>query len=301
MRNTLLAVVTAAGLVGCVGGIDNGSPTPPDNGSNDNGSNDNGSNGSNDGPTDPGTVVGSAQSKQLFDTNIYPLLQTKCMSCHNATSPLSGAPGFVAPAATDGYTTAKNSTQLIGDLTPAGAHILTTIAAGHNAVAYSQTDITNITNWLAAETAARAGGAPGTVDLLSQFSGCMTQTDFDTAKMTDWATMQVNNGTRGTCGSCHDNRQYNQIATTVPTKFFTFISTDAIAMSQYFTLDSATAPTKVIINQQHLLDVATPSPAFTGHGQFNLTNSKGMAALTKFYAAATAKLAAGTCGPATLK
>ena len=293
MRNTLLAVVTAAGLVGCVGGIDNGTPT--NNGSNDN-------NGSDDpGATDPGTVAGTAQSKQLFDTNIYPLLQSKCMACHNASSPLSGAPGFVAPAAADGYNTAKNSTQLVGDLTPAGAHFLTTIAAGHNGVTYTQTDITNITNWLAAETAARAGGAPGTVDLLSQFSGCMTQTDFDTAKMTDWATMQVNNGTRGTCGSCHDNREYNQIASTVPTKFFTFISTDAIAMSQYFTLDSATAPTKVIINQQHLLDVATPSPAFTGHGQFNLTNSKGMTALTKFYAAATAKLAAGTCGPSTLK
>jgi hypothetical protein len=298
MRNTLLAVVTAAGLVGCVGGIDNGSPGNTDPSTTDPGTTDPGTT---DPGTDPGTVVGSAQSKQLFDTNVYPILTAKCMACHNASSPLPGAPGFVAPAASDGYTIAKNTAALIGDVTPAGAHILTTIAAGHNAVTYSSTDITNITNWLAAETAARQGGAPGTVDLLSAFSGCMTQTDFDTAKMTDWATMQVNNGTRGTCGSCHDNRQYNQIATTVSTKFFTFISTDAIAMSQYFTLDSPTAPTKVIINQQHLLDVATPAPAYTGHGQFNLTNSKGMQALTKFYTAAAAKLAAGTCGPSTLK
>ena len=105
---------------------------------------------------------------------------------------------------------------------------------------------------------------------------------------------------RATCGSCHDNFEYNQIATTDSKKFFTYISTNSIAMSQYFTLDSATAPTKVIINQKHLQDVATPAPAYTGHDQFNLTNSAGLKALQAFYTAATAKLAAGTCGPPTL-
>ncbi len=293
MRNILLAVVAATGLVGCVGGIDGTTP-PPGPGSNPDP-------GSGSGSGDPGTVVGTAQSKQLFDTNVYPILSSKCMSCHNATSPLSGAPGFVAPSAADGYTVATGTVALVGDLKPADAHILTTIAAGHNGVTYSSTDISNITNWLEAELNARQGGAPGSTDLLSQFSGCLTQTDFDTAKMaTSWANMQLNNGSRAACGSCHDNFEYNQIASTISTKFFTFISTNSIAMSQYFTLDSPTMPTKVIINQQHLQDVATPAPAYTGHGQFTLTNSAGMKALTAFYNAATAKLAAGTCGPPTL-
>jgi hypothetical protein len=284
MRNILLAVVAATGLVGCVGGIDSGTPPP-------------------DPPpptsTPPGGVVGASQSKQLFDNTVYPILSSKCIGCHNASSPLSGAPGFVAPAAADGYTTASSNVALVGDLMPADAHILTTIAAGHNAQSYSPDDITNITNWLAAELAARQGGAPGSTDLLTQFSGCLTQTDFDTANMTAWATMAVN-GNRATCGSCHDNFEFNQIATTDGKKFFTFISTNTLAMSQYFTLDSPTAPTKVIINQQHLKDVSTPVAAYTGHDQFNLTNSAGLKALTAFYTAATMKLAAGTCGPPTL-
>lgn len=287
MRNILLAVVAATGLVGCVGGIDSTIPPDPTPTPNPD-------------PAPPGGVVGSAQSKQLFDTHVYPILSGKCMGCHNASSPLTGAPGFVAPSATDGYKIASGSVTLVGDLKPADARILTTIAAGHKGVTYSQTDITNITDWLAAELAARQGGAPGSTDLLSQFSGCLTQTDFDAANMTAWANMQLNNGSRAACGACHDNFEFNEIASTVPTKFFKFISTNSLAMSQYFTLDSPTAPTKVIINQKHLQDVATPAPAYTGHGQFTLTNSTGMQALTTFYSAATAKLAAGTCGPPTL-
>jgi hypothetical protein len=293
MRNILLAVIAATGLVGCVGGIDT-NPGP--------GSGSGSDPGPGSGSGDPGTVVGTAQSKQLFDSNVYPILSSKCMSCHNASAPLAGAPGFVAPSASDGYKVATASAQLIGDLMPADAHILTRIAAGHNGATYSQTDITNITDWLTAELNARQGGAPGSTDLFSAFSGCLTQTDFDTAKMaTSWANMQLNNGSRAACGACHDNFEFNQIATPVSTKFFTFISTNAVAMSQYFTLDSPTNPTKVIINQKHLQDVATPIPAYTGHGQFTLTNSAGLKALNTFYTAAAAKLAAGTCGPSTLK
>jgi hypothetical protein len=293
MRNILLAVIAATGLVGCVGGIDT-NPGP--------GSGSGSDPGPGSGSGDPGTVVGTAQSKQLFDSNVYPILSSKCMGCHNASTPMAGAPGFVAPSASDGYKVATASAQLIGDLKPADAHILTRIAAGHNGATYSQTDITNITDWLTAELNARQGGAPGSTDLFSAFSGCLTQTDFDTAKMaTSWANMQLNNGSRAACGACHDNFEFNQIATTVSTKFFTFISTNAVAMSQYFTLDSPTAPTKVIINQKHLQDVATPIPAYTGHGQFTLTNSAGLKALTAFYNAANAKLAAGTCAPSTLK
>ena len=296
MRNILLTAVLA-GLVGCVGGIDTTNPDPTGPGD----------------PTTPGdpTKPGDAsQAKPLFDSDVYPILDAKCKSCHNSTSPLPQAPGFVAPTATDGYSVAHGYGSLVGDLSPS-APILSIVAQGHNGTSYTPTETSKITAWLAAELAARNAGAP--VDdnspgakitkLQKEWSGCMTLTNFNTAKMaTAWANMQTNDGNgNATCGSCHDNAEYNEIATTVAQKFFDKISQQTTLMSQYFTVDSVTAPTKIIMNTTQLNLVATAGTGHIGHRRFNLTNSAGMTALTTFYNATVAAKTAGTCGQPVLK
>jgi hypothetical protein len=300
MRNILLAVVAAAGLVGCVGGIDS---TSGDDGS---------GSGSGSGSAGDPVVPGKAdQAKPLFDANIYPILSTKCISCHKAASPLPGAPGFVAATLADGYSTAHSYGALVGDITgPASATpILKIIAAGHNGVVYSPDDITKITDWLAAELAAKNAGAP--VDTTSpgaiitrlqqEWSGCMTLTNFTTAKMVQFANLQTNDGNgNATCGACHDNAEYNMLATTLPQKFFDGISKQNTLMSQYFTVDSVTAPTKMIVNEVQLQLVAKAAAPHIGHRPFNLTNSQALTALKSFYDLTAAAKAAGTCGPSVL-
>jgi len=296
MRNILLTAVMAAGLVGCVGGIDTTNPDPTGPGS--------------DPTTNPTPTGDPAQSKTLFDANVYPVLAAKCKSCHSSTAPLPQAPGFVAPAVTDGYSIAHGYGALVGDLSPS-APILSIVVAGHNGTSYTPDETSKITGWLAAELAARNSGtptddnSPGAIvtKLQKEWSGCMTLTNFNTAKMaTAWANMQTNDGNgNATCGSCHDNAEYNQIATTVPQRFFDKISQSTTLMSQYFTVDSVTAPTKIIMNTAQMQLVATAGTGHIGHRRFNLTNSAGMTALTTFYNATVAAKTAGTCGPSVLK
>lgn len=301
MRNILLAVVAAAGLVGCVGGIDT-NPTPI--------------------PTDPpsqgvggGTSGPSAQAaRTAFDTNVYPIISAagRCIACHSSSGPVGNVTGFVAPAAADGYVTAVGYQALVGDWTPGGAPILTKIAAGHNGQTYSDADKTKITDWLNAELTARASGggnttptpgqespADATLRLTKQWSGCMTQTNFNTANMVAWATMRADNSQ---CQTCHVDGEYGQIATNVATTFFNTISTNKYYMAQYFTVDlsQGVAAAKVIVNTRSFTGVGTDLPPHVEHPRFNPTNNAGMTALNKFYTLTMANLTAGTCGPSTL-
>ena len=197
MRNILLAVVAAAGLMGCVGGIDMPS-TPPEQGVGGGGS---------------GSAAVAA--RKSFDDNVYAIISGKCVGCHSSSGPVGNITGFVAPSATDGYVTATGYQALIGDWTPTGAPILTKIAAGHNAQTYSDTDKSKIIDWLNLELSARAGGnvtpvqpgeespADATVRLTKEWSGCMTLANFQAAKMTNWGTMRANNSEIGRA-SCRE-------------------------------------------------------------------------------------------------
>lgn len=296
MRNILLTAVMAAGLVGCVGGIDTTNPDPTGSGSDP----------TTPDPTKPGDP---AQSKTLFDANVYPVLAAKCKSCHSSTTPLPNAPGFVSPAATDGYSIAHGYGSLVGDLSP-NAPILAIVVQGHNGTSYTPDETSKITAWLAAELAARNSGTPPDdnspgaqiTKLQKEWSGCMTLTNFNTAKMVQWANLQTNDGNgNATCGSCHDNEEYNMLASTIPQKFFDGISQKSILMSQYFVVDSVTAPTKMIINTTQLNLVATAGTGHIGHRRFTLTGTQAMTALTNFYNATMAAKTAGTCGQPVLK
>lgn len=300
MRNILLAVVAAAGLVGCVGGIDQ-QPIPADPPAQGVGG---------------GTSGAAAQAARTsFETNVYPIVAAagRCIACHSSAGPVGNVTGFVAPAAADGYVTAVGYQALVGDWTPNGAPILTKIAIGHNGMTYTADEKTKITDWLNAELTARASGggsgsgmpagespADATVRLTKEWSGCMTLANFTTANMIAWGTMRAGNSA---CQTCHVDGEYGQIASNVAAPFFNTISTDKYYMAQYFSVDlsGGVATAKVIINTRSFTGVGQGLAPHLEHPRFTLTGSTGLAALTKFYDLTVAAKTAGTCGASTLK
>jgi len=301
MRNILLAVVAAAGLVGCFGGIEGNDPP------------------SNPPPGSVGDGAGSGPAAQmarsLFDTNVYPIIAAtgRCINCHSSAGAVGNVTGFVAPAPTDGYVTAVGYQALIGDWTPTGAPILLKIAAGHNGQIYTADEKTKIAAWLNQELTARAssGGttptpgqetpADATVRLTKEWSGCMTLANFTAANMTAWGNMRANNSA---CKTCHIDGEYGQIASDVATTFFNVISTNKYYMAQYFSVDlsQGVATAKVIMNTKSFTGVGQGLAPHTEHPRFQLNGSAGLAALQKFYdlTMAAKNAVPTTCGPPTL-
>jgi len=299
MRNSLLAIV-AAGLVGCVGGIDmptNGTPpTPPT-----------------DGVGGGGTGPAAAEARTLFENTVYPIVSAKCIGCHSSAGAVGNVTAFVAPAKADAYVTAVGYQALVGDWTATGAPILLkiTAAAGHQGQTYSPADKSAITAWLAKELESRAGGSPttpptggespadATIRLTKEWSGCMKLANFTTANMKAWGNMQAGNSA---CKTCHNAGEYGNIADNVDNPFFTVISTNKYYMAQYFSADlsGGVANAKMIINTRSFTGVGSALAPHIEHPRFNLTGSTGLAALQKFYDLTVAAKTAGTCGPPTL-
>jgi hypothetical protein len=300
MRNILLAVVAAAGLVGCVGGIEgNDTPSNPPPGS----------------VGDGGNGPAAAMARSMFETNVYPMLAAtgRCIQCHSAAGAVGNVTAFVAVTPTDAYVTAVGYQALVGDWTPTGAPILLKVAAGHNGQTYTADEKTKIADWLTQELTARAtsGGttppptgespADATVRLTKEWSGCMTQANFTTANMTAWGNMRANNSA---CKTCHGLGEYGQIASDAVNPFFTTISTNKYYMAQYFSVDlsKGVAEAKVIINTKSFTGVGTALAPHIEHPRFQLNGSAGMAALQKFYDLTMAAKTAvpTTCGPSKL-
>jgi hypothetical protein len=316
MSKTLLSMLAAVAMAGCVGTLE---PTPPGGGT--------GSNPGNGAGPDAGAQQTGNQAKPLFDQNVYPIITAKCMSCHSSAGPAGNTTGFVATDATQGYTTITSYQSVVGNYTTATAGILGMPASNtspHTSTMYSADDITKITAWLDKEAEVRSGsgnagsgsgtgsgsgsgsgtgGSPAQVtqQLLAQWSGCMTQANFDQAKMAQaWGNMTAQNNQ--TCKNCHVNGAEGFIASDQSTPFFTVISTNKYYLLQYFTVDltQGTANAKVTINTTSFANVANGHPPDGEHPRFNPTNNQGMTALQSFYTLTQQAMAAGTCGPSKL-
>jgi hypothetical protein len=104
-------------------------------------------------------VVSCSQSNEptaraLFLDGVYPILVTKCATCH-ATAPPNGLIDFVDLDPAKAYATATGSVSLVGDYTPS-AQILGVLDGGHlTVVSYTADQIAIITEWLAEEHANR--------------------------------------------------------------------------------------------------------------------------------------------------
>jgi hypothetical protein len=309
MKATLLAAIATVGLVGCVGGIDQGGGDPlqsPDGDGNDNGDN-------------PAGADLSA-AKTLFDTNVYPIVNAKCSgaACHSETATGSTLTRFVATSATNGWSVAVNYQALVGNFTASAAPILTHIAAGHQGRSYLPDEVTKITAWLDKEVELRNGQGVGTGTgsgsgteslsqaterVLSQFAGCMSLTNFQTADMANaWGNMTATNNQQ--CENCHVTGGFGFIASRQESLFYSTVSTKKYYFLQYLTVDltNGAANAKVIMNTTSFAGVSQGQDPHREHPRFNSTTNQGMTALKTFYDATMARMAipagqTGACDP----
>jgi len=150
-----------------------------------------------------------------------------------------------------------------------------------------------------AETAAAA-----TTRVLTQWSGCMSLTNFNTANMAQaWGNMQA--GNNDTCEQCHTNGGQGFVASQQVSTFFSLITKHRQYMTQYFAVDlsGGTTAAKVIINTVSFKQVGTGIAPHTEHPRFNPTNNQGMTALKSFYDSTNLAMTAvpTTCGTPTLQ
>ena len=297
-----LALIASLGLVGCVGGLESAGPTddPPEGG------------------TGGGTVDEDAavQAKKLFESNVHPIAARMCAGCHNSAGPVGNVTGFVSSDLSNAYVTAVGYQAVVGSWTPDGAPILTKITAAtktpsHQPLAYLNDDINKITEWLNKETEARGAntGPAGpesagqaTTRLLQEWSGCMTQANFEAADMRDWGNVGTN---EGQCKTCHNGAEYGFIASNTSANFFPTITEDKYYMLQYFAVDlsAGVAAAKIIINERSFEGVGNNLAPHQQHPNFDPQNNNGYAALQVFYSSTmAAKTAApgGVCGPSKL-
>jgi hypothetical protein len=184
MRNQILATVAMALLGACVGGID----TPPPGGDDD----------------------GGSTARQMFDSNVSPLLAAKCQTCH--VGPETSATNmFLGPDGVSSfYTTLVNDRAVNGGYNAAAATIL--LKGPHEGPEWTASEKSKITDWLNQELKERGtpDPGPGPNPLTSArgaemaFVGCMTAP----ASLTDYTTLQAYqvanlNTERGRCSSCH--------------------------------------------------------------------------------------------------
>lgn len=299
-----LALIASLGLVGCVGGLEStGGPTDnPD-----------------PGGTGGGTVDedAAAQAKRLFEENVHPIATRQCIGCHSSTGPVNNVTGFVSSNLQDAYATAVGYQAVVGTWTPDGAPILTKITGdnktpSHQPLAYSNDEINKITEWLNKELEARGAGTGGptgpesagqaTTRLLNEWSGCMTQQNFEAADMRNWGNVNTN---EGQCKTCHAGAEYGFVASNISNNFFNVITEDKYYMLQYFAVDLSlgVAAAKIIVNDRSFEGVGNRLAPHQQHPGFNPQNNNGYAALQAFYTSTmAAKTAApnGVCGPTKL-
>jgi len=298
-----LALIATLGLVGCVGGLEGATdgtddPNPA-------------------GPGGGGSGQAAIEAKQQFEANVYPIISSMCVGCHSASGPNGNVTGFVATTLSNAYATATGFQALVGNFTSDGAPIVTKIMGtsktpSHQPIMYQPDQLTKITDWLSKELEARGATSGGNANetageaterLLNEWSGCMTQINFEAADMRAWGNVNANG--QGDCKTCHTLGEYGFIAATTSTNFFPYISTDKYYMLQYFSVDLSmgVANAKIIVNDRSFEGVGTRTAPHQQHGNFDPTNNDGYAALTAFYTSTmNAKIAApgGVCGPSKL-
>jgi hypothetical protein len=276
----------AAAAAGCVGSVG-----PGDTGD------DGGDDGTDPPPTDP------RPAKDIFKADVHAALG-KCSGsgCHgiNATSAAVGK--FYTMDAEASYNAIVMARSISSDFS-ALAPVLTFVQAGHKGLSYSADETTKIKNWLAKETEERKN-TPGPVPvpavdpkkLLGDWSGCMTQENFNAAGMTQaWSTLAADNLQK--CINCHGGGLNGFFVSTNATGYFNLLTQTTSFLLKYFTVDTVAG--KVIVNTGSFKSAA--ALPITTHPPFNPTTNAGMTALQKLYDSTLAKQTAGTCDPSRLK
>lgn len=293
MRSFLLATLVA--LTGCVGGIggtgDDVQPPGDDN------------------PPPPG-----ATARQLYEQNVFPFMSTMCgAGCHLNNGTATSTP-WVGTSVDTAYAQVADFNSVVGNFTPEGAPIYFKVKnEAHQGRSYTADQEGKILQWLAKEVEERqttppppGGGdeTPGqaTARLISEWSGCLQQTDFESLRVGEVFGNQTT-GNGDACKNCHRMGVNGFIANPDNAYTYTVLSSQKYFMLTYFRANvTDLANAKMEPNMDIFYNVGHNEAPYTNHPSFNLDeNRNGIGApnavLQQLYDTTMGYLAAGTCGP----
>jgi len=274
----VLGTFLLAASAGCSGILDPGSDpgiTPPGGG------------------PDAGTGGGGSAAKQLFDTNVKPLL-TNCndAACH--AGPGTYPPKFLGTGDdTTWYDSVVATPEVTGNFDPSLASLISHLATTHQGLpAWTTAQTTDITNWMLAERDERGLDDPNNTppgDPLAEWSGCMTLDNWNAAGMGDWAQKTAEGGT--VCSSCH-GAGLKQFDTNTDSDTMFARNRYEVFITGFFTVTNG----KVVPAYDK---ITTKSNGDNNHPTFQSgTGDPYYQKLQNFYDLTMAAKNAGTCGPA---
>jgi hypothetical protein len=130
--------------------------------------------------------------------------------------------------------------------------------------------------------------------LLAEWSGCMSLENFTSTNMAPtWSAISA---TGESCTTCHTPGTVQFPVSSNAAAFFQVLSGYKFALLQFFTVDLAQRPGKVIVQTRTFEAAGSGAPPHMEHPPFTV-GAAPIAALAAFYDATVARKAAGTCDP----
>lgn len=253
--------------------------------------------------------VPAGSARQKFEDDVYPILNTKCGSCHKTTS--QNATPFVGASVSTGYVATVGFSAVVGNFTTTGSPLYTRVVPGpHNGAVYSESDKAAISAWFALEIEERAtdpGPGPGpteetpaqaTARIISEWSGCLKETDFTELNFgVTWANKGSN---QGNCEQCHTSGAYGFQATDDNLAMYETVSTSKYYMLAYFAADlTDLSNPKMVPNFKNFERVGLRQVPHQEHPSFNTQpNDTAFTVLQAIYDRTMGYKTAGTCGTA---
>jgi hypothetical protein len=105
------------------------------------------------GSAPPPAVDASSMARMLFETNVYPILTTRCDSCHDVG--LNNALGFVDTSSAPAGYAAIIGSAVVGDFAVDAPIVREVDSAGHPGGGYVMSELSAVEAWLAAEHSER--------------------------------------------------------------------------------------------------------------------------------------------------
>lgn len=253
---------------------------------------------------------GGGAARQNYLTNVYPIMQAKCAGCHSTTA--ANATPFVGATAAVAYEAIVGFTSVVGNFTETGAGVYArvNVTGGHQGKTYTTDEANKIKAWLAAEVTERNGTGPGpgpgpgpetpaqiTARLISEWSGCLKETDFVANNFGGrWANKGSN---QGNCEQCHTSGAYGFIANDDNTIMYNTIAKNKFYMLAFFAVDlTDMANAKIVPNFGTFERTGLRMVPHQDHPAFNTDRQDdAFVALQQLYDLTMGYKTAGTCGP----
>jgi hypothetical protein len=238
-----------------------------------------------------GSATPSLMAKQLFDTNVAPILAAACAGCHAGSGATTG-PTFLGTSGSDYYGKLLSDPRFVNN-TPATSLILT--KGAHEGPALSVTQGNAVQEWLQQEVVERGATLPSppttstdqAANELQKFANCMSLTDFNSTGMNTLYNQAVNGG--DTCNSCHGSGDY-VLLTPSATQTWSALHTMPYVLKFAVAAINSDGSFKDIVPANRFLDRGKE----IGHPAFTLTTARATA-LTNFFNLSYQHYKAGSC------